>query len=110
MKFGSLCARASAMTEVCQHIAGSNIDMKPKTLGCGECMKTGDTWVHLRVCLSCGEVSCCDSSKNRHATQHYHNTSHPVMRSMEPGERWMWCYFDEMMVDLDNGDALQRIA
>lgn len=63
---------------------------------CEECIKTGDTWVHLRLCLSCGKVGCCDSSKNRHATKHFKLTNHPLMRSIEPGETWMWCFVDEM--------------
>ncbi len=64
--------------------------------GCEECLKSGDTWVHLRLCLTCGHVGCCDSSKNKHATKHFQATSHPLIRSIEPGERWMWCYVDEV--------------
>jgi uncharacterized UBP type Zn finger protein len=64
---------------------------------CEDCVKTGDNWVHLRMCLECGHVGCCDSSKNKHATKHFHTTRHPLMRSIEPGEKWMWCYVDEMM-------------
>jgi len=63
---------------------------------CAECVKLGDTWVHLRMCMVCGNVGCCDSSKNKHATRHFHLASHPVMRSIEPGEDWTWCYVDEM--------------
>jgi uncharacterized UBP type Zn finger protein len=63
--------------------------------GCEECLAQGDTWVQLRLCLACGHVGCCDSSKNKHATKHFHRTKHPVIRSFEPGERWMWCYVDE---------------
>jgi uncharacterized UBP type Zn finger protein len=65
---------------------------------CEDCVKTGDRWVHLRMCLECGHVSCCDSSKNRHATKHFHATKHPLMCSVEPGEDWVWCYVDEEMV------------
>jgi uncharacterized UBP type Zn finger protein len=65
---------------------------------CEECVKIGDTWVHLRLCMVCGKVGCCDSSKNKHATKHFRQTSHPVMRSIEPGEDWIWCYVDEMIV------------
>ena len=64
---------------------------------CEECSKSGDTWVHLRMCLTCGHVGCCDSSKNKHATKHFHRTRHPLMRSIEPGESWMWCYVDGIM-------------
>ncbi|MCS6303060.1 MAG: UBP-type zinc finger domain-containing protein [Nitrospira sp.] len=58
----------------------------------------GDTWVYLRLCLSCGHVGCCDSSKNTHATKHFHKTHHPIVRSFEPGEHWRWCYADELMM------------
>jgi uncharacterized UBP type Zn finger protein len=64
---------------------------------CEDCVKKGDTWVHLRLCLTCGHVGCCDSSKNKHATRHFHSTKHPLVRSIEPGERWIWCYVDEVM-------------
>jgi hypothetical protein len=68
--------------------------------GCPACIAMGDSWVHLRECLICGHVGCCDSSKNKHATKHFHTSKHPVMRSVEPGEAWGWCYVDEIMVDL----------
>ena len=71
---------------------------KPKTHVCEECVKMGDTWVHLRMCLSCGQVGCCDSSKNKHATKHFHRSKHPLIRSIEPGEGWVWCYVDEIEV------------
>jgi uncharacterized UBP type Zn finger protein len=73
---------------------------KARTAGCEECLQTGDAWVHLRLCLSCGHVGCCDSSKNKHATAHFHRSKHPVMRSFEPGERWAWCYVDEIGASL----------
>ena len=76
-------------------------DVKPRTRGCEECLKKGDRWVHLRLCLSCGHVGCCDSSENRHATEHFRATGHPVIRSLEPGEDWGWCYIDEVGFDLD---------
>ncbi len=63
---------------------------------CEECVKMHDTWVHLRMCLTCGHVGCCDSSKNKHATKHFHTSTHPLIRSIEPGERWVWCYVDEV--------------
>jgi uncharacterized UBP type Zn finger protein len=66
---------------------------------CAECVKLGDTWVHLRLCMICGNVGCCDSSKNKHATKHFHATKHPIMRSIEPGEDWGWCYADEVELD-----------
>jgi len=70
---------------------------------CEECLKMGDTWVHLRLCLICGHVGCCDSSKNKHATKHFHATKHPLIRSIEPGETWVWCFVDEVMpMELDS--------
>lgn len=85
---------------VCKHLVNIH-PVAPKTpQGCEECLKSGDSWVHLRLCLTCGHVGCCDSSKNRHATKHFHETKHPVMRSFEPGEAWGWCYVDEMMLKL----------
>jgi len=72
--------------------------VSPRSPGCEECLRTGSRWVHLRVCLSCGFVGCCDSSKNRHATAHFWATQHPVVRSLEPGESWRWCYLDETAV------------
>lgn len=65
---------------------------------CEDCVKLGDTWVHLRLCLTCGHVGCCDSSKNKHATRHFLNTEHPLIKSNEPGENWVWCYMDHMIV------------
>ena len=84
----------------CEHIEKANLGTKAKTPeGCEECLKIGDEWVHLRLCLTCGHVGCCDSSKNKHATKHFHATKHPVMRSFQPGESWKWCYIDELMAD-----------
>lgn len=74
-------------------------DVKPHTRGCEECLKTGDRWVHLRLCMTCGHVGCCDSSKNKHATKHFHALDHPIMRSLEPGEDWGWCFIDQVELD-----------
>lgn len=68
---------------------------EPTKHECEECAKIGDRWVHLRMCMICGHVFCCDSSKNKHATKHYHETGHMLVRSIEPGEYWGWCYEDE---------------
>ena len=77
-------------------------DVKPSsTKGCEECLKMGGYWVHLRECLICGNVGCCDSSPNKHATKHFHATKHPVIRSIEPHENWGWCFVDEVMVEFD---------
>jgi uncharacterized UBP type Zn finger protein len=72
--------------------------VEPSAQGCEECLQTGDTWVHLRECLVCGHVGCCDSSPNRHATKHFHATEHPVVQSFEAGEDWIWCYIDELVM------------
>jgi len=89
------------MSTPCQHY--DQIDPANRhhenTHGCEECLKSGDRWVHLRVCLVCGHVGCCDQSPNRHATKHFHATSHAMMRSGEPGETWGWCYVDRKMFD-----------
>ena len=78
----------------CSHLDTMR-DVQPHTRGCEECLKTGDTWVHLRLCTQCGHVGCCDSSKNKHATKHFRATSHPIIASLERGEDWKWCYLDE---------------
>jgi len=64
---------------------------------CAACVAEGLTWVHLRMCLKCGNIACCDSSVGNHATKHFHDTRHPVMRSYEPGETWRWCYVDQQL-------------
>jgi uncharacterized UBP type Zn finger protein len=81
---------------VCSHVAEHLKKVKPHTKGCEECLASGDTWVHLRMCLECGHVGCCDSSKNRHARAHFHATGHPLIQSAEKGEDWRWCYIDEV--------------
>lgn len=78
---------------VCEHVKEIR-EVKPSSTGCEECLKIGDSWVHLRLCLVCGHVGCCDSSKNRHATAHFHQTGHAMIKSLEPGEDWGWCYAD----------------
>jgi uncharacterized UBP type Zn finger protein len=86
------------MAETCTHT--DQIKFKTtKKHTCEECVKMGDTWVHLRLCLVCGNVGCCDSSKNKHATKHFHATTHPVIRSAERGEDWGWCYVDEVYLE-----------
>jgi uncharacterized UBP type Zn finger protein len=82
----------------CSHIKEIR-EVQPSANGCEDCLKTGDSWVHLRMCLICGHVGCCDSSKNKHATKHFHRSKHPIVQSMEPGEDWRWCYVDELMLD-----------
>jgi uncharacterized UBP type Zn finger protein len=84
------------MAGTCSHVAEHLKKVKARTKGCEECLKIGDTWVHLRMCLECGQVGCCDSSKNRHARAHFHATEHPLIQSAERGEDWKWCYIDEV--------------
>ena len=74
-------------------------DVTPdSTEGCSDCLAIGSVWVHLRECLTCGHVACCDSSPNRHATAHAEGSGHPIIRSFEPGEDWRWCYPDQALV------------
>ena len=86
------------MTERCDHFAAMRT-VVAESRGCTECEKSGDSWVHLRVCLTCGHVGCCDDSRNRHASHHFHATRHPLIRSFEPGESWGWCYVDELFFE-----------
>jgi uncharacterized UBP type Zn finger protein len=83
----------------CPHVGKIDRHVKPKSNGCEECLAMGDTWVHLRLCMSCGHVGCCDDSKNKHATKHFHHTKHPIIRSLERGETWGWCFVDEVAFD-----------
>jgi len=90
----------NAVMATCEHLdAFASVNPKPGTPdGCEECTAIGERlWAHLRICLSCGHVGCCDSSPRRHATAHFNETAHPVMRSFEPGETWRWCYLDEQI-------------
>jgi uncharacterized UBP type Zn finger protein len=91
---------SKAMDTSCRHLEAAETDVAPKTpAGCEECLQMGERWVHLRLCLTCGHVGCCDDSKNKHATRHFHQTHHPVIRSFEPGETWEYCYVDKLMAD-----------
>src|SRR6267142_6943785 len=90
----------------CTHLEQFRI-VSPKTHGCEACLQSGEDWVHLRLCLSCGHVGCCDDSKNKHATAHFKSTSHPLIESLEPEEGWRWCYVDEILIpsEVDVADA-----
>jgi CPA1 family monovalent cation:H+ antiporter len=84
--------------QLCQHLRHAPESAQPRTPeGCGACLREGTSWVHLRLCLACGEVGCCDSSPQQHARRHFEQTGHPVMRSFEPGEAWRWCFVDEQL-------------
>ena len=93
------------MPSRCTHLEHIRITSTDKHV-CEDCVKTGDSWVHLRLCLECGHVGCCDSSKNKHATRHFQETTHPLVRSIERGEHWVWCYVDETMPGEIHGDHL----
>ena len=87
-------------TTTCEHVSTlpEPVPEARTPEGCEDCLRVGGRWVHLRLCLTCGHVGCCDSSPAKHATAHHHETSHPVVRSFEPGEDWRWCYADEVIV------------
>ncbi len=81
----------------CTHLEHVRITRLPESVpGCAECLATGDPWLHLRICLTCGKVGCCDDSPNRHATEHARTRAHPIIRSLEPGETWSWCFEDQI--------------
>jgi len=80
----------------CKHIGMVEREVTTTATGCEDCLRIGDTWVELRICMSCGGVRCCDSSKNRHATRHFESTAHPIIKSYQPGETWAWCYPDKI--------------
>jgi CPA1 family monovalent cation:H+ antiporter len=84
--------------ELCAHLDEAPVAVRPNTPdGCEECLRDGTHWVHLRLCLTCGHVGCCDSSTERHASRHFDGTEHPVIRSFEPDESWRWCFEDEQL-------------
>ena len=93
------------MPEICTHLDQLG-DVGPDADGvCPDCVAIGSRWVHLRMCLVCGHVGCCDDSPNRHATAHFHATEHPLIRSLEPGEDWCWCYVDQVAFVLGRTDV-----
>ena len=86
------------MSKSCTHLDQIR-EVTPISINdCKECLVMGDIWVHLRECMTCGHVGCCDDSKNKHATKHFHTTKHPIIRSIEPGEDWKWCYVDNIFI------------
>jgi uncharacterized UBP type Zn finger protein len=89
------------MAASCTHLDTiEHLEGREGVEGCEECLKIGGRWVHLRRCTQCGHVGCCDNSPNRHATAHFNETAHPIIRSVEPGEEWLWCYVDELAFTL----------
>jgi uncharacterized UBP type Zn finger protein len=94
----------------CTHLDQITVTELPASVeGCEDCLRMGGKWLHLRICLSCGHIGCCDDSPNRHATAHAHATSHPIIRSLEPGEIWSWCYVDELGFVVDGIRGTTRI-
>ena len=94
----------------CSHLGHVQITELPEAVdGCEDCLRTGGQWVHLRICLECGHVGCCDSSPNRHATAHVRDSGHPIVRSIEPGEDWSWCYLDEVAMLIPEVKETTRI-
>src|SRR5262245_33506666 len=88
------------MTQLtCTHLDTIEITELPEVVaGCAECLEVGSPWCHLRICLECGHIGCCDSSPNRHATAHAHDSGHVLVRSIQPGENWAWCYVDQLLL------------
>jgi uncharacterized UBP type Zn finger protein len=94
----------------CTHLDHVLVRELPEAVdGCQECLASGDGWVHLRICLECGHVGCCDDSPNRHATAHHAATGHPIIRSIQPGEDWSWCYEDELAMRIPQVTGEPRI-
>lgn len=91
------------MTSFCEHF-DAEVRVGPPLDVCSSCVEIGGDWVHLRQCLTCGRTGCCDQSPNRHATAHYRETGHPMIRSAEPAEDWWWCYPDDMLYEPDAPD------
>src|SRR5437899_1342572 len=104
---GTCPRKDNAMSSRCEHVDQIR-SVEPGTPeGCEECLKTGGRWVHLRLCLSCGHVGCCDQSPGRHATKHFQATGHPIIEGYDPPEGWAWCYVDEVMIDLGDNTTPQ---
>ncbi len=94
----------------CSHLDHVVITELPAAVdGCVDCLAIGGVWMHLRICLECGNVGCCDDSPNRHASVHAADTSHPIIRSLEPGEDWSWCFIDELAMRIGEVHGHTRI-
>jgi thioredoxin reductase (NADPH) len=105
----TLSERGESMT-ACTHLDHVLItELPPAVEGCQDCLASGDAWLHLRICLECGKVGCCDDSPNRHASAHAHSSGHPIIRSLEPGEEWSWCFLDEVAFALPQVQGHTRI-
>jgi uncharacterized UBP type Zn finger protein len=94
----------------CTHIDHVHVTELPAAVdGCADCLEAGQPWLHLRICLECGHVGCCDDSPNQHATAHARSSEHPIIRSLEPGEDWSWCYVDEVGMRITGIEGETRI-
>jgi uncharacterized UBP type Zn finger protein len=91
----------------CSHVDEVG-EVTPSADGCEDCLRTGGRWLHLRMCMVCGHVGCCDSSPNRHATAHFRDSNHPVIQSFEPGEDWWWCYLDETAFEVEEAPSFSH--
>ena len=94
-----MLSEQNGYTTQCEHVKNVDLDIKGNTNGCEECEKIGSDWVHLRLCLTCGHVGCCDNSKNKHGTKNFQSTKHPVIKSYEPQENWKWCFVDHVFIE-----------
>ena len=106
---GRSSRRLICVIEVCSHLDQVH-EVKASADGCEDCLRMGGSWVHLRLCMTCGHVGCCDSSPHKHATAHFHKIGHPIIRTFEPGENWGWCYIDEVELDPTGWPVLGRVA
>ena len=95
------------MNDGCSHL-DRVADVTPSSSGCEDCLRIGGRWVHLRVCMSCGHVGCCDSSPNHHATAHFRSAGHPIIQSYEPGEDWWYCYVDDLAFEVDGAPSFSH--
>jgi uncharacterized UBP type Zn finger protein len=95
---------------ICTHLDSVTVLELPESVnGCEDCLREGGVWLHLRICLGCGHIGCCDDSPSRHASAHYRTSGHPLIRSLEPGEDWSWCYRDEVAMRLEEIHGQTRI-
>jgi hypothetical protein len=95
-------SRGTSVNAVCTHLDQVRVSEPPDRIeGCEDCLAIGGSWVHLRMCQTCGRVGCCDSSPNQHASKHARAVGHPILRSVEPGEHWSWCVIDELGFELE---------
>jgi hypothetical protein len=93
--------KMGVMPDTCSHL-DTVVDVTPSSEGCEDCLRTGGQWLHLRMCMACGHVGCCDSSPHRHASAHFRaEPDHPIIRSYEPGEDWWWCFVDQLAFEVD---------